>query len=220
MQSEKTNREKSEGFTRNMYVMVEDRNTQSISRLDYDWYSSNDDIAIVTSYGTVLAKNVDTNIEVKIYAMLKENPSIVYEKTFTIINDESVTPIEITSNMSYSYSELNGEYKLELNTNNSIFPYIQYYTWEIEENELNVNKRTQNASFYLLIQKLCEQVNSKRNCSHNYKNSEHTLPHEFKSTVKVGHIKVHSQFLLILVTAARDLKSYRLPKLMRSVLIH
>ena len=128
-----------EGFTRNMYVMVEDRNTQSISRLDYDWYSSNDDIAIVTSYGTVLAKNVDTNIEVKIYAMLKEDPSIVYEKTFTIINDESVTPIEITSNMSYSYSELNGEYKLELNTNNSIFPYIQYYTWEIEENELNIN---------------------------------------------------------------------------------
>ena len=33
--------------------------------------------------------------------------------------------------MSYSHSELN--------TNKSIFPYIQYYTWEIEENELNVN---------------------------------------------------------------------------------
>lgn len=70
-------------------------------------------------------------ISVKIYAMLKEDPSIVYEKTFTIINDESLAPIEITSNMSYSHSELN--------TNNSIFLYIQYYTWEIEENELNVN---------------------------------------------------------------------------------
>ena len=60
--------------------------------------------------------------------MLKEDPSIVYEKTFMIINDESLAPIEITSNMSYSHSELNGEYKLELNTNNSIFLYIQYYT--------------------------------------------------------------------------------------------
>lgn len=63
--------------------------------------------------------------------MLKEDPSIAYEKTFTIINDESSAPIEITSNMSYSHSELN--------TNNSIFPYIQYYTQKIEENELNVN---------------------------------------------------------------------------------
>ena len=62
---------------------------------------------------------------------VKRRSYIVYEKTFTIINDESLAPIEITPNMSYSHSELN--------TNNSIFLYIQYYTWEIEENELNVN---------------------------------------------------------------------------------
>ena len=38
--------------------MVEDRLRDPMSRLEYDWYSSNENVAIVTKYGTVLALNV------------------------------------------------------------------------------------------------------------------------------------------------------------------
>lgn len=132
-----------EGFTRNIYLMVEDRLLQPISRLDYDWYSSDDNIATVTSFGTVLAKPVDTDTYVKIYAVLKTNPSIVYEKTFLVLNDLETTPITISCNLSYSYSSENGSYKIALNSNNSPYPMVQYYSWCIEipeqENNLTVH---------------------------------------------------------------------------------
>lgn len=124
-----------EGFTRNIYLMVEDRVLQPMSRLDYDWYSSCESVAVVTNYGTVLAKNVETDTQVTIYAILKEDPSIIYRKTFTILNDLSTEEIEITCEMSYSYSILNGIYKLELNSSNSPFPMIQYYDWSVENQD-------------------------------------------------------------------------------------
>ena len=131
-----------EGFTRNIYLMVEDRLLQPMSRLDYDWYSSNENVAIVTNYGTLLAKNVNANTEVTIYAILKEDPSVVYKRTFTILNDTSTESIEITCNMSYSYSSENGTYQLELDNSNSPFSIIQYYNWQVEvtsqDNELEV----------------------------------------------------------------------------------
>lgn len=131
-----------EGFTRNIYLMVEDRLLQPISRLDYDWYSSNDNIASVTNYGTVLAKSVDEPQEVIIYAILKKDPSIIYQKTFTILNDTSEEVIEINCEMSYSYTTENGKYKLELDNLNSPYPMIQYYDWQIfvpfQETEISV----------------------------------------------------------------------------------
>jgi len=120
-----------EGFTRNIYLMVEDRLQEPISRLDYDWYSSDENIAKVTAYGTVLALNVTENKTVTIYAVLKTDPSIVYAKTFTILKETSSEEIEISCNMSYSYSRENGQYQLALNSSNSPFPMIQYYDWSI-----------------------------------------------------------------------------------------
>ncbi|MFA6661470.1 MAG: YiiX/YebB-like N1pC/P60 family cysteine hydrolase [Bacilli bacterium] len=120
-----------EGFTRNLYFLLGQEDILSVSRLKYDWYSSNDNIATVSSYGTVFAKNVTSNTSVTIYAVYKENPSYIYYKIFNILNDVSTEPIEIQCNMSYSYLEENGTYKIELNSTNSPYPWLQYYTWSI-----------------------------------------------------------------------------------------
>ena len=122
-----------EGFTRNIYLMVEDRLRDPMSRLEYEWYSSNESVATVSSYGTVLARQVEIDTTVKIFAVLKEDPSIVYFKEFTILNDEEEELIEIELDMSYSYSEQNGTYQLELTNTNCPYPMIQYYDFEVYE---------------------------------------------------------------------------------------
>ena len=122
-----------EGFTRNIYLMVEDRLSDPMSRLDYDWYSNNESVATVSNYGTVLAMPVETDTTVTIFAVLKEDPSIVYFKTFTILNDEEEDFLEISLEMSYSYSEENGTYQLELTNTNCPYPMIQYYDFEVYE---------------------------------------------------------------------------------------
>ena len=129
-----------EGFTRNIYLMVEDRLRDPMSRLEYEWYSSNESVATVSSYGTVLARQVEIDTTVTIFAVLKEDPSIVYFKEFTILNDEEEELIEIELDMSYSYSAENGTYQLELTNTNCPYPMIQYYDWNIvNENEETVS---------------------------------------------------------------------------------
>ena len=123
-----------EGFTRNIYLMVEDRLRDPMSRLDYDWYSSNEAVATVTNYGTVLAMPVTTDTEVTIYAVLKDDPKVVYYRTFTVLNDDKEDLIEIELNMSYSYVAENGTYQLELTNINCPYPMIQYYSWNIINN--------------------------------------------------------------------------------------
>lgn len=121
-----------EGFTRNLYLMVEDRLRDPMSRLEYDWYSSNENVAIVTKYGTVLALNVNENTTVTIYAINKDDPSIVYKKDFVILKETKTEQLVIECNMTYSYSEENGMYTLELDFTNCPYPYIGYYVWDIE----------------------------------------------------------------------------------------
>jgi subtilisin family serine protease len=123
-----------EGFTRNIYLLAEDKFSIPISRLDYDWYSSNEAVATVTNYGTVLAMPVTTDTEVTIYAVLKDDPKIVYYRTFTVLNDEEENLEEIILNMSYSYVAENGTYQLELTNINCPYPMIQYYSWNIVNN--------------------------------------------------------------------------------------
>ena len=120
-----------EGFTRNIYLMVEDRLRDPMSRLDYDWYSSNEAVATVTNYGTVLAMPVTEDTTVTIYAVLKDDPKVVYYRTFIVLNDEEEDLIEIELNMSYSYVAENGTYQLELTNINCPYPMIQYYSWNI-----------------------------------------------------------------------------------------
>ena len=132
-----------EGFTRHLYLMVENVLEEPISRLEYDWYSSNENVAKVTAYGTVLALNVNADTDVTIYAVQKDEPSRVYRTTFTIKKETETDPILISCEMSYSYAQENGNYTLELDFSNSPYPMIQYYNWSIDvpsqENNISVS---------------------------------------------------------------------------------
>ncbi len=124
-----------EGFTRNIYLMVENRLKEPMSRLEYDWYSTDESIATVTNYGTVLALSVDNDMKVIICAINKQDPSMVYKKEFTIKKETSTDQLVIECNMSFSYSKVTGLYTLELNFTNSPYPYLAYYVWDIECND-------------------------------------------------------------------------------------
>ena len=113
-----------EGFTRIIYL------SNWTSRTDYYWYSSNEDVAMVTDFGTVLAKDVSQNTEIKIMAVNKHNPSVVYIKEFIILNDNenyNSSPIDINISMTVSVSTLTS-----INFGNVHVPYnfLQYYNWE------------------------------------------------------------------------------------------
>ena len=115
------------GFTRLIYPNY--NYGISPSRLDYDWYSSNTSIATVTNYGTVLGKSAGT---VKIMAVLKSDPSKVYVKEFTIINDTGTGIVEIESTYTIKYSRdvVNGKFHFDIEKINCPYPWLQDYTWK------------------------------------------------------------------------------------------
>ena len=116
-----------EGFTRYIYFFGE--NVPSASRTDYYWYSSNQNIASVSSYGTVLAKNVLTDTCITIVAVYKYNPSIIYKKEFMIKKEVSNTPIIINLNMNVKLGDLTS-----INLGNSAqYNFLQYYSWSTED---------------------------------------------------------------------------------------
>lgn len=86
-----------EGFTRLIFM---EATAPSQSRLDYNWYSSNTNVATVSSYGTVLALPISEPSEtVKIVAVYKNNPAITYVREFTILQDTSISMIDIPVSM-------------------------------------------------------------------------------------------------------------------------
>lgn len=114
-----------EGFTRIIYM--NEPLGLSGSRLDYYWYSSNESIATVTNYGTVLGRNAGT---VKIMAVLKNDPSKAFVKQFTIIEDDGTGYTPVESNYIINYSDTdNGTFHLELEDVLCPYPLYQYYTW-------------------------------------------------------------------------------------------
>jgi len=115
------------GFTRLIYL--DETDFDDLSRLEYYWYSSNESIAKVTNYGTVLGVSPGV---VKIMAVHKDDCSIVYVKEFEIIEDTSSSSdiIEVTSNYYVKYSETdNGSFHLQLEKTNCPYPMYQYYDW-------------------------------------------------------------------------------------------
>lgn len=116
-----------EGFTRLIYL---DSSAPSLSRLDYYWYSSDEDVAIITDYGTVLALPISTTQEtVKVMAVYKNDMSKCYVKEFVVENDNSTyssDPIDICVNMTvtptrYTYIDLS-DVDVPINL-------LQYYSW-------------------------------------------------------------------------------------------
>lgn len=115
-----------EGFTRNIYL---DRiYAPSVSRLDYNWYSSNEYIATVTEFGTVLGKTPGI---VSIMAVYIDNLSIFFIQTFSIINDTNVENVTLDIYQIHSLS-VDGDYQIKLTTQNSPYNWIQYYIWNVE----------------------------------------------------------------------------------------
>lgn len=132
-----------EGFTRYLYFIPETGTLPSNIRQDYDWYSSNPDIATVSPFGTVFAKEVSSNTTVTIYAVYRADASIIYSRTFNILRDTSSELIEIEFDLTYSYFVENGSFQIELNETNCPYPWIQYYTWTVfvpdQENDIMVS---------------------------------------------------------------------------------
>ena len=125
-----------EGFTRYLYLNPEI--APSISRLDYDWYSSDSSKAIVTPYGTILAKNGQGNPEVTITAVYKNDKTIVFRKAFTIMKElksYNSDPININSSMMIE----KGVGTLIILPENVPYNYNQYYNWSTNNASVNVS---------------------------------------------------------------------------------
>lgn len=112
-----------QGFTRIIYI--DNHYIDETSRNQYEWYSSDEDIAIVSAYGTVLGKMPG---KVKIMAVNKKNPSIVFIKSFTILEDKETSPVYLDI-IDTCLSSSQQHYKINLSAQNCPYPMIQYYQW-------------------------------------------------------------------------------------------
>ena len=123
-----------EGFTRLIYF--DNSIVNELSRLDYYYISSDENIAIVTDYGTVVAKNTDTTKQVTIYAINKDNPSIVYAKQFIVVPYQVNEIIVI-----HLYDEININESIYIELDELVpFSYLQCYEWEsFDEDIVTVN---------------------------------------------------------------------------------
>lgn len=101
-----------EGYTRCLFF---ENGAPSNSRLDYYWYSSDNEILDVSIYGTVLGYNVNIDRQVCINAVYKYNTSIVYQIYLVVKDEEIQTPKYI-------------EYDLELNVGD-IYQISADYRW-------------------------------------------------------------------------------------------
>lgn len=119
-----------QGFTRVLYL-----NSQivpSTSRLDYYWYSSDKEVATISQYGTLFAKDGTGNKSIEIIAVYKHNPSIIYKKSFVIKEETKTEEIVINYEMTIS---VNSTVSLELD-NQVPYNWIQYYTWSTENKNI------------------------------------------------------------------------------------
>lgn len=108
-----------EGFTRIIYF--ENGKVPSTSRLSYEWYSSNESVATVTNYGTVLAKNVNSRQTVLIYAVYKNDSSIIFVQGLIVDN--------------YSGPEIIIEKIISI-SNDLPYNFNQYYLWNSDNTNI------------------------------------------------------------------------------------
>lgn len=119
-----------EGFTRIIYINSNVEN-QGTSRLKYEFYSSNESIATVSIYGTILAKSVGSDQEVTIYAVSKASPWHVYKITIIVKDDTSNQTRDLYSkvNHTYSFAETDGYFQFHLTDADCPYPHYLDYMW-------------------------------------------------------------------------------------------
>ena len=123
------------GFTRFIYLNY-DYNLPSYSRLDYYFYSSNETIASISEYGTLLGKSVGS---IKIMAVYKLDPSITFVKQFTVLTDNRLTDLIINNTDNCYYAESGQSYQVGLTDTNSFYPQNTLYNWNIVSSNNNYN---------------------------------------------------------------------------------
>lgn len=131
-----------EGFTRHVHFQNV-TGVPSVSRYDYNFYSSNENYATVSEFGTVFAKAVTGNKTVTIIAVYKYNPSIIFTKELTILDDTSNEEKIIETTQIFQLSDfINGLYQVVLDEANSAYPWFQFYNWSVfvpcQENDILV----------------------------------------------------------------------------------
>lgn len=111
-----------QGYSRIAYIP---NGSWPTSRLDYNWYSSNDEVLTVSSYGTLQALSVDSETVVIVTAVNINNPNIFFMQYITVVPDTS----NITKEVNINFSLINGS--SEYITLNSLCPnpILQSYEW-------------------------------------------------------------------------------------------
>ena len=139
------------GFTRFIYLNY-DYILPSYSRLDYNFYSSNESIATISEYGTLLGRSPGT---IKIMAVYKNDPSIVYVKEFTVLNDNRINNLIIYNTDTIAYLDSGQLYQIELDDYNSFFPQVSLYNWTLISSS---NNYTYNISEWGTFQLIGEDI--------------------------------------------------------------
>lgn len=122
-----------EGFTRMLYFVD---GSISLSRLDYNFYSSNN-VVDISIYGTVLAKPVNNNTSVRIIAICKYNPSIIYEKTLYILRDLDNSNLNIL--LTYTFNQNNDNtYYITFSDLDVPYPYVTLYNLSSNETFVSI----------------------------------------------------------------------------------
>ena len=126
-----------EGFTRLLYFWG--YNVPSLSRLDYNWYTSDENVATVSIYGTVTAMPVNeptwVTITVKFVDESGEETDICFYKKMLIVPDDREETLIINYNISMRYNE-----RKVLILNSIDFPTtsIVNYEWSVPCQESSV----------------------------------------------------------------------------------
>ena len=113
-------------------IIITTGSQQALDLLAKAMIDENDNILEVTDYGTVLGKSVGS---AKVFGVYKNNPSIVFVKEFTVINNLDETTIELEFSQTYTLGS-NDPCKLALNSSNSPFPKNQYYEFTFIKNNI------------------------------------------------------------------------------------
>ena len=125
-----------QGFTRLLFL------SSGESRLDYWWYTDNEDVSRITEAGTLMALYVDDDVLIKIMAINKNNPSIVIQKIFMISkedNPENTSIIELEEPIIFN---LENEIQKQINLGSIEVPinWLQYYSWESTNPNIKIDQ--------------------------------------------------------------------------------
>lgn len=153
------------GFTRILYF---DPVLEIESRLDYHWYSSDEDLATVSEFGTVLAKSPGT---VQIIAVSKVNPRIVYVIIFNIVDDNDTNSCERICYIDDEYTSSEGDYLVKLTILNCPYPSAYLYEWEVLSYSDTITKIEYVGNGYFAIDGYGEVVIKGSNYQYNNKYS-------------------------------------------------